>query len=257
MIPTKTDLNISGQELQLYQFTDKVNITTLLSEYLKDLNQIDQDTFDIVGNFSLDLATSIYLDYIGGSLDILRLANESDNSYRKRIKSQILVNNSKGTPNDLLKILSNRTETDNVRLWEHYPVSYVMYTDGSNYSTELANILRTAGPITSETVVLIVDTTKAGFIGAEKVGTLANLVDENNDQIVDVNEDTIQAVTFSFKGKDRRGILSEFLQLAYEIVDDVGNQIVDSNGNILISFPAGNTNQTGDGVLMELIKSEN
>ena len=220
MIPTNDNLPEAGLNLLLYQFSDKTNIKTILDEYLKGIHEIQNDLFTLVDSFNIEDATGIYLDYLGRLVGELR-NDDNDEDYRKRIKIRLLINNSKGTPNELLDILSQLTETSNVRIWEHFPVSTLMYTDGNNATLRTLEAMKSASPITSNTV-LVVDTTRNGFVStellpdypisntkkdvlAEILDTYPFLVDENDNNFVNEIGDTLVVLgggnnTFSYYG---------------------------------------------------------
>lgn len=227
-IPEKQDLIESGFNLLLYQFQDKANVKGLLETYLADLNQLDTDAFTLVDSFNIDDATGIYLDYIGRIVDLER-DDQTDEEYRKSLKIKILINNSKGTPNNVLKILSELTETANVRVWEHFPVSTIYYTDGNSGTLETLQGLKRSSPITSE-VALIVDTTRNGFVGTELL------------------PDYDERPTAHF--------LAEFLDQFDVLVDEVGDFIVDEDGNNFVLFDGDGDTFSYYGRLTEYISED-
>lgn len=226
--PVKQELVESGLNLLLYQFRNKENIEGLLQTYLTDLNQLDTDAFTLVDNFNIDDATGIYLDYIGRIVDLDR-KGQDDETYRKNLKIKILINNSDGTPNTILKILSELTETANVRVWEHFPVSTVYYTDGNNGTLETLQGLRKSSPITTETV-LIVDTTRNGFVGTELLP--------------------------NYNKKPTAHFLAEFLEQFDVLIDDVADNIVDDQGDNIILFDTSGNSISYYGQLTEVISEE-
>lgn len=256
MIPINKDLEKDGLELLLYQFGDKPNINAFLSTFLADLEQLNNDTFDLVNGFNIDNATGIYLDYVGNLVGEYR-NEESDEPYRRRIRIKILINNSKGTPNEILEILSVITETQNVRLWEHYPVFSMLYTDGNSGTIQTLNSIRQASPITSESS-LMVDTTRRGWVGSEFYKQIAFLVDDANNNIANENGDlfVVQSeggILPSSAPVGKNSTLSEILDQASFIVNEANNNIVDENNNMFIGFSSGGDVFSNDGIFNELI----
>lgn len=226
MIPVNEDLSEIGLNLLLYQFSDKTNITKILEQYLKGLHEVQQDLFTLVDNFNIEDAVGIYLDYLG-KLVGERREGDNDDDYRKRIKIRLLINNSKGTPNELLEILSQLTETDNVRIWEHFPVSTLLYTDGNNATVKTLKALKDSSPITSNTV-LVVDTTRRGFVGTELLP--------------------------SYPEKDNKGdILAELLDSLDFIVDENDTYIVNEIGYRLVAFGGGGDTVSYYGIFNEVV----
>ena len=163
MIPLRKDLTDEGLDLVINQFYDKERFQALLRSFLQELDDTQDDLFDLVENFNVDDAEGYYLDLVGKIVGLSRNNNESDNSFRRRIKIRILVINSDSTPNALLEILKESTLTDNVNVWEHYPLSFHLYTDGVETTKDLVNSLREASAITSDPVRLMVDFTGKSF----------------------------------------------------------------------------------------------
>lgn len=256
MIPIKTDLVEEGIEQLLHQFRGKPNIEGILSACLDQVELIDQETFDLVNMFNVEDAVGIILDYIGAIVGVER-GGRNDNEYRSAILSNLLVNNSEGTPDDLLEILADQTNGDRVRIWEHFPVSVIMYTNGDKVSPEIADSVRKSGPITLETMWLLWDSTGDGFIGAEPVFQRDTLILEGGDNLVDQNQDDFIAVSSSFKSFEGRSTLAEILRPLDDLVTDSGDNIVDNNGNQIVVTSSDLPTMTDDGILMELIRSEN
>jgi hypothetical protein len=256
MIPVKTDLVVDGINQLLHQFRGKPNIEGVLSACLDQIELIDQETFDLVNMFNVDDAVGIILDYVGAIVGVPR-DGRNDDDYRAAIQSRLLVNNSEGTPDDLLEILADQTGGDRVRIWEHFPVSVIMYTNGEKVSTEIADVVRQSGPITLETMWLLWDSTGNGFVGAEPVFTRDSLIVEGGDNLVDQNQDQFMAVSSEFVSFEGRSILAEILRPLDDLVTDSGDNIVDGDGNQIVVTSSDLPTMTNDGILMELIESEN
>ena len=105
MIPNNKDLVDTGLNLLLYQFRDKFNIEQIASSYLSEIDKANDESYTLVDSFNIDNATGVYLDYIGRLVGEYR-NQENDEDFRKRIKIRVAINNSQGTPNELLDILS-------------------------------------------------------------------------------------------------------------------------------------------------------
>lgn len=257
MIPVKQDLELQGEELLLHQFRDKKNIKAILGSYNNEVEQANKHLFDLINNFTVEKATGIYLEYLGNIVGQKRLGN-TDEDYRDLILKKILVNTSDGTPDTLLSILSDLTNTDNVRLWEHFPLSAIYYTDGNNATLSTLQTLKDASPITSE-LSLIVDTTRQGWVGSEFYEQKVFVVDENGDNVAD--EFGNQVVALSEGGiipsKSPRGKSSTFAEILDQsslIVDESDNNIVDQDSNRLIAFSQEGRAFSDKGVLTELIE---
>lgn len=257
MIPIKENLEIEGKGLLPHQFYDKKNINGLLGAYLYQLNNLNNDLFELLENFEVDKAQGVYLDYIGNIVGEKR-NKEEDPEYRERIKRRTLINNSDGTPNTLLSILESITGSGNVRLWEHYPLFTMYYTDGNSTTLQTLNTLKEASPMTSE-IGLIIDTTRRGWVGAEFYNQEANLIDDSSNNIVDefnnslilVSEGGFNSATPP-RGKSSK--LAEILDQEDLLVDDVGNNIVDQDDKRFIIFNTSGNVFSNEGIFCEIIQ---
>lgn len=236
-IPIKTSLEDDGLAKNLIQFAKKTNIVNTLKSYLEQADITDQGIFDLLEAFDIEVATAALLDYIGwiiggGNLD---RNGEDDETFRKRIKDQILIINSDGTPNSLLEILASITQ-GRTTIWEHYPLNYMIFTTGSGSNKELANSLVRASPVTTGNVVLVEDLDGLSF-DFEWIGSsiTAPMITDSGDYVVDnlggrilVSEDfTIPAKNNGF---------SWAYPESFNLVTDSGDYVVDGDGDIIAGF---------------------
>ena len=78
----------------------------------------------------LNTAQGVQLDGLGQILGLERTPGESDASYREALQFQIFVNQSHGTPEEVIKILKFLTDATKVWYSEVYPAAYQMATNG-------------------------------------------------------------------------------------------------------------------------------
>lgn len=79
---------------------------------------------------SIDAAVGKQLDGLGEILGVLRTDGQTDDSYREALIFQIFINQSKGTPEEVIKILEFLTQASVVWYDEDYPAAYQMATNG-------------------------------------------------------------------------------------------------------------------------------
>ena len=79
----------------------------------------------------LDVAIGQQLDEIGIILGLPRNPGESDQDYRERLRFQIYINTSSGTPENIISMLSFLTKGD--RIWFHdlFPAAFQLETNGT------------------------------------------------------------------------------------------------------------------------------
>ncbi len=97
----------------------------------------------------LNTAEGIQLDGLGQILGLPRIPGESDADYRERLQFQIFVNNSSGTPEEVIKILAFLTRASKIWYQETYPAAYIMTTNGltfPNPPSDLVPAIQSASP---------------------------------------------------------------------------------------------------------------
>lgn len=93
-----------AESLLLPQFRDSTNIIATLRGLVSPLEEMRDVTYDIGGAYDVNTAVGVQLDKVGKLLNVSRL-ERSDDDYRAAIKGRILVNNSKGTSRDFIRLL--------------------------------------------------------------------------------------------------------------------------------------------------------
>ena len=168
----------------LQQFKEKDNITNLLKAYLDSLQITSQSLADFANQNNLQDAVGAMLDVLGKVVGESR-KGRTDESYRLAIQNRIVVNNSEGTPNQLLEILQllSPTSTDN-KIFEHFPLSLNFYIKGGTITKSAVNTLFNASPITTERVGVYHDVDDDAWIPSELEAEGGILIDDQQREFV-------------------------------------------------------------------------
>ena len=78
----------------------------------------------------LETAIGVQLDGLGQILGLARIPGQTDDSYREDLQFQIFVNESNGTPEEMIYILKYLTNATEIWYNELYPAAYQMATNG-------------------------------------------------------------------------------------------------------------------------------
>lgn len=78
----------------------------------------------------LNTAQGVQLDGLGQILGLARIPGQSDQSYREDLQFQIFVNQSNGTPENVIQILKYLTDATKIWYIELEPAAYQMTTNG-------------------------------------------------------------------------------------------------------------------------------
>lgn len=114
------DLTAEALSLLLPQFKNKNTIEAIL----KGNSEVYQDTvdasFDIIENYHIDTENTDLLNLIGKLLNVPR-GVETDEEYRKLIKTQILINRSTGSAKTLIQTLDEIVGVGKYTIQENFP----------------------------------------------------------------------------------------------------------------------------------------
>jgi hypothetical protein len=83
----------------------------------------------------LDTAVGKQLDGLGQILGLVRVSGQSDSSYREDLQFQIFINQSHGTPEEMISIIAYLTNASKVWYIEISPASYILMTNGTAFPT--------------------------------------------------------------------------------------------------------------------------
>jgi len=192
-IPSEVDILTEGVEKLLFQFEEQPKIVPFLESYLKQINKTQQDTLYLLSNRGVFNATGVFLDNIGALLGESRQWR-GDEDYRDRILDRILINNSEGTPKDVLTVLKEVTEATDVRLFAHYPADIHLFTNGVDRDlNNVVPIMNDVVPAGTSDVTIIGDQPEGVFTPYEiPYGSLSgNLTTLFGDEIITGTGDNI------------------------------------------------------------------
>lgn len=154
----------------LIEFFRKPRWSRMLSSLVDQVQLVEDANWDTNVGFDVDTAVGDQLDILGRWVGELR-ADRTDSVYRAAIRVRILVNQSEGTLEELLTILTTANPGLTVETYESYPgcVLFLWDDDFADISaTDLYHLLRQAKPAGVRLQAVVLDDT-AGF----RFGTVA------------------------------------------------------------------------------------
>lgn len=133
MYPTKIENHVvQSQDLLLQQFRDKLNILKLSEVYLSQHQDLEDEWFSLLDSLGVDSASKYALDLIGKEVGEARQGKD-DEDYRDAIKTRIFINNSSGTPEEVIAAALQITKADAVNYSEQYPAGVALEIIGAEY----------------------------------------------------------------------------------------------------------------------------
>ena len=123
------------RRLLLAQDRDKPNTLALASAIGAALQSVEDDLFNLPLATSLRLATGDALDRVGAIVGEARLGLD-DGPYRRFIGAKILVNQSEGTPEELLAIFRIITGTPDCFHYDMPPGGFAMFCVRKTWMTD-------------------------------------------------------------------------------------------------------------------------
>lgn len=205
---TKTDLVEDILLDVLIQYQSSPNLTGWLKALAEDLEITQQSIIELVNNVDVNIATGELLDFLG-KIAVEPRNGRGDDEYREAIKLKRLLNTSEGVPDKLLTAVYEATDATKVKIWEHFPWQTSFYTNGANILLDLPDKLRQSSPATSNEVVVYYDPLENAFTPSELLDEIADLIDQDNNDIVDNVDDNI-AVRDRLQTATETSLLSEY-----------------------------------------------
>jgi hypothetical protein len=166
MIPQDEDIVERGLIRLASQFQDKPIIESFLKVYLEKLEEVEQGFLQLLNERGISSAIGNQLDLIGKIVGESRLGRD-DETYRDALYLRIFINNSEGTPEDVLAALKLITQATYVNMWEHYPASVHLLTNGTSIPNNLAETLKNVVPAAVSLPRIILDPYEDTFIPCE------------------------------------------------------------------------------------------
>lgn len=127
----------------------KTNLQKVIYAILTEAQEIQDQEELLYSQRSLDTAEGAQLDGLGEILGLSRMPGQSDDSYRQALQFQIFVNNSSGTPEEVIAILQFLTSSSKIWYFEVYPAAYQMATNGLNFPpdpSDIVDAIQTSSP---------------------------------------------------------------------------------------------------------------
>lgn len=211
-IPVEVDIINTGLDKLLYQFKDQPDIVALITSYLKQLGSTQEDSLYLLESRGIDNASGLVLDSIGKLVGEAR-AGDTDEPYRSRILDRVEINNSEGTPKNVLDILKKLTGASSVKLFEHYPANIHLYTNGTDGDLDsIRKVMSDSVPAGTSDVTIIEDKGLGVFTPSELNLTSSvegTLVTSGGDAVVTAAGDTISLVSYKLSGSNTLALLAE------------------------------------------------
>lgn len=95
------------------------------------------------------------LDGLGQIIGLERNPGESDSSYRQRLKDQVFINVSSGTPEEMIRIIASLTNATEVRYMDMFPAGFILVTNGINFPSPINDLniaIQSASPAAVQSV---------------------------------------------------------------------------------------------------------
>lgn len=132
---------LAFEDLLPSQYSNAARLRKYLSIFLSEVQALEDANTEFSNvSTSISVAEGYQLDIIGKLVGAER-RGKSDAEYREEIYFRISINIGNGTSEDCLQYLSYVTQATNTRIWNHYPASVIMETNGTNIPLNIPNTL--------------------------------------------------------------------------------------------------------------------
>lgn len=123
MLPINIDQVAKGLERNI-QNLDKENFNKLLTIFLLQIQELQEHTIEIADQKNIDIATGVWLDWIGKIIGEKREAR-NDVDFRQALKLRIGINTSDGTPDNIITLTKQLTSAIDSKLIEYPLASFI------------------------------------------------------------------------------------------------------------------------------------
>lgn len=132
---------------------DKEGIKILLESLIEVQSQVSEEFIKLANARSIDESSGEWLDYIGEIFNVKR-EGLNDEDYREAIRFKISVNNADGTPNIMIDLIKNFTESLSVEIRDSGIAFATIQLNGqSNISSELYKLLQSIKPVGTRYII--------------------------------------------------------------------------------------------------------
>jgi len=108
----------------------KTTLQHVIAALISEGQEINTQEVNLQTDRYLNTAVGAQLDALGEIIGLPRIAGQSDESYREDLQFQIFINQSHGTPEEVIAILKFLTDATKIWYAEVYPAAYQMTTNG-------------------------------------------------------------------------------------------------------------------------------
>lgn len=131
-----------AKALLLSQFRNSPNILKVVEIYHDQIQDIENEYFTLLESLGIDTAVDYALDMIGKEVQEAR-QGRNDTDYRNAILTKIFINNSSGTPEEVIAATQQITGASSIKYSEQYPAQVVLEIFGAEYVSKAATIRKT------------------------------------------------------------------------------------------------------------------
>lgn len=143
MYPVKNENYVQqAQDLLLYQFRNSPNILKYVEIFQNQIQELELEYFSLLEALGIESATDYALDVIGKEIGELR-DGRNDEDYRSAILTKVFINNSSGTPEDVIAAAKQITGASRVNYSAEYPAGIVLEVLDAEYVSKAPTIKKT------------------------------------------------------------------------------------------------------------------
>lgn len=146
MVPVEQNQVDKGLERLPSGLQGLENLEKLLTIFLNQTQELEETNIALAGKKDVYTVEGDWLDYIGSILGVERAARDDD-SYRAAILLEIAINTSDGTPDNLINLVNQFTDSSNSTYIEYHPAAfYTINTGTENENNTLWQLVQDIKP---------------------------------------------------------------------------------------------------------------
>jgi hypothetical protein len=123
---TKVEIHVEdGLGKLLEQYNEKPRIKAWISSYLKQVQLLEDEIWEVFLTRLLEHADGVHLDKIGKKVGQPRIGTDDD-VYKLHIRARIRINISNGQSDDIVELCRLLLQALRFRVYDYYPASFVI-----------------------------------------------------------------------------------------------------------------------------------
>lgn len=224
-----------GLDRLLQRNKDSYNINSLLTSFIKPVQDIENQNYELYTERSLDTSIGAQLDGIGKIVGLDRNGLD-DIDYRTALIIQIQINKAGGEPESIIAAIRQLFKTEEIEFKDIYPANYEVYVVSDIIVENAKSLITSISPAGVGNITLVQGTDTPFCLDEVNLVDVDYDINESGDNlIVDSSDSSILEVVTQgvVQSCDGFGLAEVFLNEALYSFNGVDTYLIGDSGDAL------------------------